>query len=106
MVAEVGPLAPITAPEYLLRINHSVGPPRSTTPVHSHPGSEAFYVLFGRMEQKTPLGVNYAEAGQSLPGHGSDTPMQVTNIGTTALDQFTMFVVDATRPFSSPGKLE
>jgi hypothetical protein len=105
-VAEIGPVPPITAPEYLLRINHASGPPGSKTPVHTHPGSEAFYVLAGRLGQKTPHGVNYAEAGQSMNGHGPDTPMEVFSGGTTDLDQLVMFVVDATRPFSSPAKFE
>ena len=48
-VAEVGPIAPVSAPEYLLRINHAGGPPGAKTPIHSHPGSEAFYVLAGRL---------------------------------------------------------
>ena len=47
-VVEVGPLATVVAPEYLLRINEASGPPGSITPVHSHPGSEATYVLAGR----------------------------------------------------------
>jgi len=46
-VAEVGPVARVSAPQYLLRINEASGPPGSVTPVHSHPGSEAFYVLSG-----------------------------------------------------------
>ena len=29
-VAEIGPVPPITAPEYLLRINHAGGPPGAT----------------------------------------------------------------------------
>ena len=36
---------------YLLRINHSGGPPGSK-PVHTHPGSEAFYVLSGRRQRR------------------------------------------------------
>ena len=51
-VAEIGPVPPITAPEYLLRVNHGSGPPGAKTPVHSHPGSEAFYVVAGRLGQK------------------------------------------------------
>src|SRR5262245_3844315 len=74
-VAEIGPVPPITAPEYLLRINHAGGPPGARTPVHTHPGSEAFYVLAGRLGQRTPHGVVYANAGQSMNGHGADTPM-------------------------------
>lgn len=105
-VAEIGPVPVIPAPEYLLRINHASGPPGARTPVHSHPGSEAFYVLAGRLGQKTPHGVSYADAGQTMNGHGADMPMEVFNGGTTGLDQLVMFVVDATRPFSSPARFE
>jgi hypothetical protein len=105
-VVEIGPVPPVAAPEYLLRINHAFGPPGSKTSVHTHPGAEAFYVLSGRLGQRTPHGVMHAEAGQSMPGHGPDTPMQVFSAGATDLDQLVMFVVDATRPFSSPAKLE
>ena len=103
-VVEIGPVPPITAPEYLLRINHASGPPGAKTLVHTHPGSEAFYVLAGRLGQKTPHGVMHADAGQSMNGHGPDTPMEVFSAGTSDLDQLVMFVVDATRPFSSPAK--
>jgi hypothetical protein len=105
-VAEVGPVPPITAPEYLLRITHSGGPPGAGTPVHSHPGAEAFYVLTGRMGQRTPHGVTYTEAGQSMNGHGADMSMEVFSAGTTDLDQLVMFVVDATRPFTAPANFE
>jgi hypothetical protein len=105
-VAEIGPVPPISAREYLLRINHAGGPPGAKTPVHTHPGSEAFYVLAGRLGQRTPHGVSYAEAGQSMNGHGADTAMEVFSAGTSDLDQLVMFVVDATRPFSSPAKFE
>jgi mannose-6-phosphate isomerase-like protein (cupin superfamily) len=105
-VVEIGPVPPITAPEYLLRINHASGPPGAKTPVHTHPGSEAFYVLSGRLGQKTPHGVNFAEAGHSMNGHGPGMPMEVFSAGTTDLDQVVMFVVDATKPFSSPAKFE
>jgi hypothetical protein len=105
-VVEIGPVPPISAPEYLLRINHAGGPPGAKTPVHTHPGSEAFYVLAGRLGQRTPHGVGYAEAGQSMNGHGADMAMEVFSAGTSDLDQLVMFVVDATRPFSSPAKLE
>lgn len=105
-VAEIGPIPPLTAPEYLLRINRATGAPGAKTPVHSHPGSEAFYVLTGRMSQRTPHGVMHVEVGHSAPGHGAETPMEVASSGAADLDQLVMFVVDATRPFSSPAKFE
>lgn len=105
-LAEIGPVPLVTAPEYLLRINHAYGPPGAKTSVHSHPGSEAFYVLAGRLGQRTPSGVAYAEPGQSMNGHDADTPMEVFSAGKADLDQLVMFVVDATKPFSVPTKLE
>ena len=105
-VAEIGPVPTLTAAEYLLRVNHAVGPPGAKTPVHTHPGSEAFYVLAGRLGQRTPHGVSHADAGQTMNGHGADTPMEVFSAGTIDLDQIVLFVVDSTRPFSSPAKFE
>jgi hypothetical protein len=104
-VAEVGPVPPIGAPEYLLRINYTGGPAGAKTPVHTHPGSEAFYILTGRLGQTTPQGTKYADAGKTMNGHGADTPMQVFAAGPEELDALVMFVVDATRPFSSRAKL-
>jgi quercetin dioxygenase-like cupin family protein len=105
-VIEIGPVPPINAPEYLLRVNHGYGPPGAKTPVHTHPGSETFYVVAGRLGQQTSHGVSHAEAGQSMGGHGADIPMVVFNSGTTDLTALIMFVVDATKPFSSPAKFD
>ena len=105
-VAEIGPVPSVTAPEYLLRINHAGGPPGSKTPVHSHPGSETFYVLAGQVDQRTSHGASSAEAGQSLVGHGPDMAMEVSSRGAADLDLLVMFVLDATKPFSTPAKIE
>jgi len=104
-VAEIGPVPPITAPEYLLRINYGSGPPGATTPQHSHPGSEAFYVISGQLGQRTPQGVNHVDAGHTMNGRSAGMPMEVFNSGTTELSALIMFVVDATKPFSSPAQL-
>jgi len=104
-VAEIGPVPPLSAPEYLLRVNYGSGPPGAKTPVHSHSGSEAFYVVDGKLGQKTPHGVSYVEAGHTMNGHMAGMPMQVFNGGTTDLTALIMFVVDATKPFSVPATL-
>jgi quercetin dioxygenase-like cupin family protein len=105
MVAEIGPVPSIAAPEYLLRINSAGGPPGVKTPVHTHPGSETFYVLTGELSQKTPQGVNHVSAGQSMLGHQADTPMEVSSSGTGDLSVLVMFIADATKPFSSPATM-
>ena len=101
-VAEIGPVPVFAAPEYLLRINSVGGPPGAKTPVHTHPGSETFYVIAGELSQKTPHGVSHVMAGQSVPGHGPNVPMEVSSGGSSELRALVMFVTDATKPFSSP----
>jgi quercetin dioxygenase-like cupin family protein len=104
-VAEVGPIPRISAPEYMLRINEATGAPGSVTSQHTHPGSEAFYVLAGEQTIRTAKGTIRVKAGQPETGYGADNPMQVSSTGSTDLHSLVMFVVDATRPFSSPAKL-
>jgi quercetin dioxygenase-like cupin family protein len=101
-VTEIGPLPEVTASEYLLRINEASGPPGSITPVHSHPGSEAAYVLAGEQTFRTPHGVMRIAAGKAEAGHGPGTPMQASSSGSENLKALVMFVVDATKPFSKP----
>lgn len=104
-VAEFGPIPRVTAPQYLLRINEAKGPPGSVTSVHTHPGSEAFFVLAGEQTIRSPYGVMRVKVGQPEAGHGADAPMQVSSSGSTDLHSLVMFVVDATRPFSSPAAM-
>lgn len=100
-VTEIGPVPPVIAPEYLLRVNNVSGPPGVKTPIHTHPGSESFYVITGQLSQKSPQGVSHVDAGKSMPGRGPGFPMQVSSSGSTDLNALVMFVVDATKPFSS-----
>jgi hypothetical protein len=104
-MVEVGPIPAVSASQYLLRINETSGHPGSVTPVHSHPGSEAAYVLVGEESFRTPDGVRRIAAGQAEAGHGPDTPMQASSSGSVDLKALIMFVVDATKPFSKPATL-
>lgn len=100
-VIEFGPVPRITAPQYLLRINEASGAPGAITPIHSHPGSEAFFVLKGEQSLRGPHGTLRMKAGEPTIGHG-EAAMQVSSSGATDLHALVMFVVDATRPFSRP----
>jgi hypothetical protein len=104
-VVEFGPIPRISAPEYLLRINEATGSPGAITSIHSHPGSESFFVLRGEQSLRSPDGVVRMTAGQPTIGRG-EAPMQVSSSGTTDLHALVMFVVDATRPFSSPARFD
>ena len=101
-VAEVGPIVPVAAHDYMLLINQATGAPGAMSSVHSHPGSEAFFVLQGEQRIRTAHGQMVVKAGQPEAGHGADMPMQVSSSGTADLHALVMFVLDATRPFSSP----
>ena len=105
-VAEVGPIEPVSASSYLLRLNQAVAPVGTKTSVHGHPGSEAFFVLSGEVTQGTADGVRVADAGKSLPGGTPDAAMEISSTGTEELRQLAMLVVDATRPFSVPASLD
>lgn len=100
-MAELGPIPRIAAKRFRLQINEARGAPGSTTPVHSHPGSEAFYVISGETICRTPSGDLRVASGRAAAGHDTDTPMQVSSSGTTELHSLVMFVVDAERPFST-----
>lgn len=104
-VTEVGPIPRVTAPQYLLRINEATGAPGAVTAVHSHPGSEAFLVLAGEQSIRGAHGVMRVAEGRAEAGHGADMAMQVLSSGATDLHALVMFVVDATRPFSTPATL-
>ncbi len=106
IVAEIGPVPINAASEYLLRINRAGGPPGAATAIHTHPGAEAFYVLTGQLSQRTRHGTIQLDAGQSMPGHAPGMVMQLTSSGATDLEQLVMFVVDATKPFSSPATFD
>ena len=104
-VAEVGPISRIKATQYLLRINDASGPPGSVTSVHSHPGSEAFFVLTGEQSVRGANGTMRVKAGQAEAGQGAEKAMQVSSSGTTDLHALVMFILDADKPFSSPATI-
>ena len=105
-LAEIGPIPPVEAPEFLLRVIHVTGPRGAGSGVHMHPGTEAFYVLAGQLTQKTQHGVSTVEAGQSMPGHDATTVMDVSSSGADDLNAFVLLVVDANKKFFVPAKFE
>jgi quercetin dioxygenase-like cupin family protein len=105
-VAKVGPLEEVTASEYLLSIREGVAPTGAKTMVHTHPGTEAFYVVDGQLSFRTAAGVDVVDAGKTLAGVAPDTPMEASSTGTADLHELIMFVVDPAKPFASPAVLE
>ena len=62
-------------------------------------------MLDGEQSIRGAHGTLRVTAGHVEPGHGADMAMQVSSSGTTDLHALVMFVVDASRPFSSPATL-
>lgn len=104
--AEIGPVPIPEATGWTLRLNRAGGPPGARTPVHAHPGSEAFLVRSGRLCQRTSHGDAALGAGQSMNGHQPGAVMQLTSCGEGDLDQWVMFVLDSSRPFSAPASFD
>ncbi len=105
-VSTFGPIDRFDAPEYLLRIVVSDAPPGATTSVHSHPGSEAIYILSGEATIRWPDRTDVVGAGESLTGAPPHTAMEAKSTGDDKLVELVMFVVDASEPFSVPAELE
>ncbi len=105
-VADVGPLPPVRAAgEYLLRATEGIAKPGTGSEVHSHPGSESWYLLGGQQTVCTVSGVFHTEAGQSAAGWPGGTALRVLSTGTVERRAFALFVLDAARPVKAPAAL-
>lgn len=102
MVASIGPIQRFDAPEYLLRINISHAPPGTETSVHSHPGSEAIYIMSGEVTVRWPDRTEVFGKGESQAGEPPHTPMVASSTGDEELVELIMFVVDPTQDFARP----
>ena len=65
-VAWVGPLVLPTAGRYSMRLISTMLKPGSTTPIHTHPGPEAIYIVEGEQCMETPKVGHRLVVGQSL----------------------------------------
>lgn len=101
-VIEAGPITPPVASKFLLRVSESITTPGRKTPVHTHPGSEAIYVLKGAVEIKTKDRTHLVSAGEASAGPPPNTVMQATTMGTETAHNLIMFVLDASKPPQTP----
>jgi quercetin dioxygenase-like cupin family protein len=98
-VARVGPLPLTPGRSYAAHYIEGVVPPNALTPVHRHPGPEAWYVLEGTNCLETPDGVRTASAGESLIVP-EGPPMALTGVGTTMRRSLALVVHDAAQPWT------
>ncbi|MEO8244443.1 MAG: cupin domain-containing protein [bacterium] len=101
----IGPISRFEAPSYLLRINVSDAPPGTKTSVHSHPGSEAMYVMSGEATVNWPGKTVVIKTGEASPGQPPHTPMLAASTGDGTLKELIMFVVDPSQDFARPEEM-
>ena len=101
-VSVVGPLPRFTANLYEVRYLEVVEPAgrASHTPVHRHPGVEAWYVVDGQHCAQTPRSTKVIHAGQGdvIP---SGVPMMLTPLTSTETERhLTLVLLDAHQPWT------
>lgn len=105
-MTSIGPIDRFEAPSYMMRINVSDAPTGTKTSIHSHPGSEAMYVMSGEVTVRWPSKTSVIKAGEGSPGQPPHTPMLATSTGKDTLKELVMFLVDPSQDFAKPEKMK
>jgi quercetin dioxygenase-like cupin family protein len=105
-VASIGPLRLTlnklaAAKSYEVVSYLAVMPPKTYTRVHTHPGPEAWYVLAGQQCLEVPGGVIRARRGEGAMAP-PETPMRLTNNGSSVRRALFIVIHDAAQPWSIP----
>ncbi len=100
-VAEIGPLLIKPGEQYSSRYMESIFTPGMTSPVHRHPGPEAWYTTAGEICLETPEGKSYGRAGEStvVP---AGPPMHLTATGTEQRRSLVLILHESSQPSSIP----
>ena len=100
-VARVGPLPVTVGRAYTAHYFEGVAPARARTPVHRHPGPEAWYVLEGSPCLETPEGAHVMRPGESLVVP-EGPPMMLTGTGTAVRRTLGLVLHDASKSWNLP----
>jgi quercetin dioxygenase-like cupin family protein len=98
-VSVVGPLPHSPIKSYTARYLVAVIPPGEHTPVHTHAGPEAWYLLAGEECLETPEGITIAHAGGSTVLK-EDLPMVLSSVGTETCNAFALILHDSSQPWT------
>lgn len=100
-VAVVGPLPVTPGRVYAAHYIEGVVPPAARTPVHRHPGPEAWYVLEGAQCLETPDGIKVMRAGESFVVP-EGAPMQLGGVEPSVRRSLALVLHDAAQPWTIP----
>jgi quercetin dioxygenase-like cupin family protein len=98
-VAVVGPLPHSIDKSYTARYLEAVIPPGERTPIHTHAGPEAWYLLAGAECLETPEGISVAHAGDSAVVR-EGLPMILSSVGNETRNVFALVLHDSTQPWT------
>lgn len=100
-VAEIGPLHVKSGERYTARYMEAIFNPGMRTPVHRHPGPEAWYTTAGEVCLETPEGKVVGRAGEStiVP---AGPPMQLTATGTEQRRSLVLILHETSQPSGVP----
>lgn len=100
-LAQIGPLPLVAADSFAAVYMEGVFRPGMESPVHRHPGVEAWYTLDGEQCLETPEGKQVQRAGDPGVMVAGGLPMQLTGAGTLTRRSLVLILQDATQPRST-----
>jgi hypothetical protein len=100
-VARIGPLPLVEAQSFAAVYMEGVFQPGMHSPVHRHPGVEAWYTLEGAQCLETPEGRLVQRAGEPGVMVRGGLPMRLTGIGTGVRRSLVLILQDAGQPRST-----
>ena len=100
-VTVIGPLHLPPAKTYDVVLSYAVMRPGDRTPVHTHPGPEAWYVLAGEQCLDTAEGITRAAAGAGM-AVAPNVPMELNITGTNIRRSLVVVIHDSTQRRSIP----
>jgi quercetin dioxygenase-like cupin family protein len=100
-IASVGPLPLVKADAYAAVYMEGVFRPGMRSPIHRHPGGEAWYTLEGEQCLETPRGKLVQRAGGAGVTVPAGLPMMLTGTGSGPRRSLVLILQDAAQPRST-----
>lgn len=101
-IAEIGPLPVVAGVRYSARYMESTFQPGMKSPVHWHPGPEAWYTLTGETCLETPEGKMVGRAGDQQVFVPGGPPMELTATGKEVRRSLALILHNSSQPSGSP----
>lgn len=101
-VAEIGPLQVKPGERYTAQYAEGISNVGDVTPVHRHPGPEAWYTIAGEMCIETPAGKTMGRAGTTIIP--ADTPITLIATGTKQRRSVWLVLHESAHHWTAPAR--